>query len=95
MSMYERNSDFPIRLSDETEFDHVVSTQSEAFDVDDLNEIVFDDADKLVTLLNINDAQAIGKLLIEAKAKLVFRRAQFQHYGKIVFTNQTANEVKT
>lgn len=93
MSMYERNSDFPIHVSAETIFDHVVSRQSEAFDADDVAEITGDHGAELVALLNIGDALAIGKLLIQAKAELVFRRAQFEHYGKIVFTNKTANEV--
>ena len=90
MSMYERNSDFPIRVSAESEFDHVVSTQSEAFDADDVAEITGDQSAELVALLNIGDALAIGKLLIQAKAELVFRRAQIQHYGSIVFRNKTA-----
>ena len=94
MSMYERNGDFPIHTSDETEFDHVVSTQSEAFDADDISEIAYDNSAELVALLNTGDALAIGNLLIKAKAELVFARAQHQHYGKIVFTNKTANEVK-
>lgn len=94
MSMYERNSDFPIRVSAETEFDHVVSTQSEAFDDLDVVDVACDKSAELLTLLNICDAEAIGKLFIQAKAELVFSRAQHQHYGKIVFTNKTANEVK-
>ena len=93
MSMYERDSDFPIYVSEESEFDHVVSTQSEAFDADDIAEITGDNAAELLALLNIDDALAIGKLLIKAKGELVFCRAQHQHYGKIVFANKTANEV--
>jgi hypothetical protein len=94
MSMYERNSDFPIRVSAESEFDHVVSTQSEAFDDLDVVDVACDNAAELLALLNIGDAEAIGKLFIKAKAELVFSRAQHQHYGRIVFTNKTANEVK-
>ena len=94
MSMYERNSDFPIHVSDETEFDHVVSTQSEAFDDGDVVDIACDNTAELLVLLNTGDALAIGNLLIKAKAELVFARAQHQHYGRIVFTNKTANEVK-
>lgn len=92
MSMYERSSDFPIHVSDQTIFDHVVIRQSEAFDADDVAEITGDHGAELVSLLNVGDALAIGKLLIRAKAELVFRRAQFGHYGEIVFTNKTANE---
>lgn len=93
MSMYERNSDFPIRVSDETEFDNAVRNQSEAFDADDLADIVTVNANEILALVNCKDAEAIGKLLIKTKAELVFSRAQHQHYGRIVFTNKTA-EVK-
>lgn len=93
MSMYERDSDFPIRVSEESEFDHVVGTQSEAFDGFDIIDIAYDNTAELLSLLNIGDAEAIGKLLIKAKAELVFSRAQHQHYGRIVFANKTANEV--
>lgn len=90
MSMYERPSDFPVYVSAETEFDHVISTQSEAFDADDVAEIAFDNGGALVALLNTGDALAIGKLLIQAKAELVFRRAQIQHYSSVVFRDKTA-----
>ena len=93
MSMYERDSDFPICVSAESEFDHVVSTQSEAFDGDDIVDITYENAAELLSLLNIGDAEAIGKLLIKEKAELVFSRAQHQHYGRIVFKNKTANEI--
>lgn len=94
MSMYERNGDFPICVSDETKFDYVVATQSEAFDKDDVVDVAYEYAAELVALLNIGDVVAIGLLLIKAKANLVFSRAQHQHYGRIVFTNKKATEVK-
>lgn len=90
MSMYERPSDFPVYVSAASEFDHVVSTQSEAFDADDVAEIGYEKGVELVALLAKGDALAIGKLLIQAKAELVFRRAQIQHYGLVVFLNEVA-----
>jgi hypothetical protein len=91
--MYEIDSDFPIRASEESEFDHVVSTQSEAFDEDDIVDIAYENANELVALLNKGDAESIGKLLIKAKAELVFSRAQHEYFGRIVFKDKTANEV--
>lgn len=90
MSLDDKNSRWNAPLSDEDEFNGAVLNQTDAFDVDDVNEVAYDNRVELLKLLKANDALAIGNLFIKTMDETIFRRAQIQHYGEVVLKNKTA-----
>ena len=84
MAMYERNSDFPVFVSEDDKFDHELSNHMAAYDADDLMNDAYDHAAQINALLAANNSAAAGALLLEIRKNTIQRRAEYSHYGQIL-----------